>query len=506
MYIGFMNFEKRYQNSKILFGLSLLLLVGFIGMWLQSVYQDKTEDFENKVSYLWIKAVKDVEGKDFSNLIITTIASDVDSFCLDSTMGLRTIIRESRIDTSKKVKFSANYSYNSSRNDEELKIVLDTDSNLFQKHPKAFMFLDSATPPTIVKRSVSSIATNIGEELSQFMTEFSLDIEQVKSKLDSQLIIAQIPIEYTVITLSNNNISEEDNYTPEDKFYMNTATGSEYTLKLGAYQNYIFKNMWFEFLLGLFLLGIISSAFYYILNNLKEQNRLVNIKNDLISNITHELRTPIFTVSAALEALESFNGLEDPARTKEYLSISKNELNRLSILVEKVLKNSLFEQAEMPLNKETLHLNRLTQTIANSLKLQLEKQQASLNIEATAENIELYADKIHITNVIYNLIDNALKYSSQRPSVINLQLSEDSNYVQIVVSDNGIGIPEEYLDQIFNKFFRVPKGNEHSVKGYGLGLNYVSKIITQHNGRISATSKEGKGTSFTISLPKVIEA
>jgi signal transduction histidine kinase len=498
-----MDFEKRYQNSKILFSLSLLLLVGFIAMWLQNVYQDKVEDFENKVSYLWIKAVKDVEGKDFSNLIITTITSDVDSFCLDSAMGLRTIIREKIIGPSKKMEFSANYSYNSTKNDEELKIVLDTDSNLLKKHSKALFFLDSTSDSEMIKHSFSNIATNIESDITKIMSEFTLDIKLVKSKLDSELVVANIPIEYSIISLSDTSSSQ---LYSNDKFYTNTATGAKFTLVINSYQSYAFKNMWLEFLLGLFLLGIISSAFYYILNNLKEQNKLVNIKNDLISNITHELRTPIFTVSAALEALESFNGLEDPTRTKEYLSISKNELNRLSILVEKVLKNSLFEQTEMPINKEVLHLNSLVQTIANSLKLQLEQQQAKLNIEADSHHIKLHADKIHITNVIYNLIDNALKYRSEDPPVINVNLSEQNNQVQISLSDNGIGIPEEYLGQIFNKFFRVPKGNEHNVKGYGLGLNYVSKIIKQHNGTISASSKEGKSTTFTILLPKITEA
>ncbi|MBL4649478.1 MAG: HAMP domain-containing histidine kinase [Aureispira sp.] len=249
------------------------------------------------------------------------------------------------------------------------------------------------------------------------------------------------------------------------------------------------------------MLVVITATFYYILNNLKEQNRLVTIKNDLISNITHELRTPIFTVSAALEALESFNGLENPERTKEYLTISKNELNRLSILVEKVLKTSLFEQDALEINYEVFLIAPLLQTISNSLKLQLEQENASLEI-LSLDHIQVRADKIHLTNVVYNLIDNALKYKANRPTQIRINVLDTKTQTQIIVSDNGIGIPSNYIDQVFKKFFRVPQGNQHNVKGYGLGLNYVSNIIQQHKGNVRVESEEGKGSQFTISLPK----
>ena len=141
------------------------------------------------------------------------------------------------------------------------------------------------------------------------------------------------------------------------------------------------------------------------------------------------------------------------------------------------------------------------ETISNSLQLQLEQENASLEIRCP-EQIQIRADKIHLTNVVYNLIDNALKYKADRPTQICIEILNTKTKTQLIISDNGIGIPAIYIDQIFNKFFRVPQGNQHNVKGYGLGLNYVSNIIKQHKGTVTIKSEEGKGSQFTISLPK----
>lgn len=259
--------------------------------------------------------------------------------------------------------------------------------------------------------------------------------------------------------------------------------------------------MWLEGLMGLFLLSVISAAFYYMLHHLKAQHQLVQMKNEFISNITHELRTPIFTVSAALEALDNFKGLDNPERTQEYLSISKNELNRLSILVEKVLTTSLLEQSTLPLTKERVALLPLVQQIVHSFKLQLEQENATLIIHPSSPHLQAYADKIHLTNVLYNLIDNALKYRSACPPHIDILLQAHQQHLKISIRDNGIGIPEAYVETIFNKFSRVPQGNQHNVKGYGLGLNYTAHIIALHGGTISVDSQVDQGSTFIITLP-----
>jgi two-component system phosphate regulon sensor histidine kinase PhoR len=235
--------------------------------------------------------------------------------------------------------------------------------------------------------------------------------------------------------------------------------------------------------------------------NLINQRRLAEIKNDFISNITHELKTPIATVNVAIEAMRNFNALQDPARTKEYLDISAIELQRLSLLVDKVLRLSMFEKKEIELKKEWFSLGDLVKEVMASMRLQFEKHKAKVNLQMSGESTGIQADKLHIISVVYNLIDNALKYSNTKP-VIDIDIKDESDLVQISFADNGVGIAPEYHNKIFEKFFRVPAQDTHNIKGYGLGLSYVCHIIHQHNGTINLESEPGTGSRFIIRLPK----
>ncbi|MBL7752414.1 MAG: HAMP domain-containing histidine kinase, partial [Chitinophagaceae bacterium] len=225
------------------------------------------------------------------------------------------------------------------------------------------------------------------------------------------------------------------------------------------------------------------------------------MKNDFISNVTHELKTPIATVGVAIEALKNFNAINDPARTKEYLDISQNELNRLSLLVDKVLKLSMFENKEMDLRKESFDLKQVTEEVVSSFRLQFEKFHASAEILTEGSDFTLLADKMHITSLLYNLVDNALKYSPEAPE-IKVILADKGAMIQIAVSDKGVGIPPEYRQKVFEKFFRVPAGDTHNVKGYGLGLSYAAEVVAKHGGTVEVNSETGKGTTFIINLPK----
>jgi len=224
------------------------------------------------------------------------------------------------------------------------------------------------------------------------------------------------------------------------------------------------------------------------------------LKNEFISNITHELKTPIATVGVAIEALKNFNAIHDPERTREYLDISQNELQRLGLLVDKVLKLSMFEKKEMELKKEHFDCKQLTEEVMNSMRLQFEKYHAKVNLRTTGDNFIVEADKLHITSVIYNLLDNALKYSRENP-VIDVLLKSNPDNIEFSVSDNGIGIPPAYKEKVFDKFFRVPTGDKHNIKGYGLGLSYVAEVIKRHQGNVQVESELGKGSTFTAKFP-----
>jgi len=203
----------------------------------------------------------------------------------------------------------------------------------------------------------------------------------------------------------------------------------------------------------------------------------------------------------AIEALRNFNAMHDEARTKEYLDISGQEIKRLGLLVDNVLRISSYEAKGVDLQKEELDLRDLVSEVVASMKIQFEKVNASVKTDYSGDNFTMHGDRLHMASVIYNLLDNALKYSRTNPE-IDVRVVEKGNELELTVTDKGIGIPAEYQHRVFEQFFRVPEGNRHTVKGYGLGLSYVSHIVKEHNGEITVKSIPNEGTSFTIRFAK----
>jgi two-component system phosphate regulon sensor histidine kinase PhoR len=276
---------------------------------------------------------------------------------------------------------------------------------------------------------------------------------------------------------------------------------NRYSASLIGAKSFILKEITPQILFSVFLTLLTGLAFLFMYRSMRTQQRLMVIKNDFISNVTHELKTPVTTVSVALEALRNFKGLENPQRTEEYLNIAQSELNRLTILTDKILKTAIFENKGVNFEPEPVDLFKTMDQVLHSMKLVFEKQKAQVSFEKTGEAFTISGGSVHLTNVIYNLLDNALKYSTGEPRIA-VSLAEQHNQVIIKVADNGIGIPKEYSKKIFEKFFRVPDGDVHNVKGYGLGLSYVDSVIRSHKGTIEVDSESGKGSTFIISLPK----
>lgn len=267
-------------------------------------------------------------------------------------------------------------------------------------------------------------------------------------------------------------------------------------------QKFIFKKMSVQVIGSVLMILILIIAFAFIYNTLRRQKRLADIKNEFISNITHELKTPIATVHVALEALQNFNAIDDPKKTKEYLDISISELNRLELLVDNVLKRSMLEKDSIKLDLSTIDLYQLLQNVLQTLKLQFEHTETKVSIKKKGDGFTITGDQLHITSVIYNLLDNALKYSDGSPE-INITIYKENNTIILSIEDNGIGIPKEYKDKIFQAFFRVPNMDRHNVKGYGLGLSYVAQIVKLHHGTINVSEGSNKGSIFNIKLPSV---
>lgn len=261
----------------------------------------------------------------------------------------------------------------------------------------------------------------------------------------------------------------------------------------------ILKSMLLSLGLSVFLMLFTVYCFYYITRTIMAQKKLADLKDDFINNMTHELKTPIATISVALEGLQKFNALNDPEKTQRYLHTSRTELARLSDLVTKVLDIAAFENKEIELVIEKINIGDLVNEVIQSEKSKTEKP-ADISFNHTGGPEFVFADKVHFRNVLGNLIDNAVKYSYQSVQIV-VSCYEQGENLMFSVRDNGIGIPASQLGHIFEKFHRVPTGNLHAVKGTGLGLSYVKYIVEAHGGSITVKSEPDKGSEFIVSIP-----
>lgn len=230
------------------------------------------------------------------------------------------------------------------------------------------------------------------------------------------------------------------------------------------------------------------------------QKRLSEVKNDFINNMTHELKTPISTISLSSELLLRLDDNAEPDRMRKYASIIYKENKRLEQQVERVLNIAKLDKDKVSLNKELVDLDELFNEVKENFEFNQGSGKGQLNIQKEKLGMQILADPVHLTNVLFNLIDNAVKYCKVTPQ-INITLSSDKIGLRFDISDNGIGIKKEDLKLIFDKFHRVSTGNVHDVKGFGLGLYYVKLIIEAHNGKIDAKSTPDKGTTFSFWLP-----
>lgn len=250
---------------------------------------------------------------------------------------------------------------------------------------------------------------------------------------------------------------------------------------------------------------ILLVTFVFTIFIVFRQKKLSEMKNDFINNMTHELKTPVSTISLAAQMLKDSDITKSPDVFKHISGVINDETKRLGFLVEKVLQMSLFERQKAALKLKEVDANDLLASIANTFALKVEKYGGSIDIDLQAEDSDIYVDEMHVTNVLFNLLDNAVKYrQTDVPLTLMARTWNENGKLMISIEDNGIGIKKEYLKKVFDRFFRVPTGNVHDVKGFGLGLAYVRKIVEDHKGTIRAESGSGNvGTKFIITLPLI---
>ena len=248
---------------------------------------------------------------------------------------------------------------------------------------------------------------------------------------------------------------------------------------------------------------IIFTAFFLTIRTMLRQKKVSEIKNDFINNMTHEFKTPLATISLAVDALRNEKVQQDVKKMNYFSEIIKEENQRMNRQVETILKAALLDRQEIQLNLKPLHIHQIITDVADNFILRLQEKGGSLDLHLNAANDLIEADEVHISNLVNNLLDNAVKYGKENvPPKINIFTSSDQRTFTFRIEDNGIGMNRETVKRIFEKFYRAHTGNIHNVKGFGLGLSYVKSVVEAHNGHIKAESTLGKGSSFTIGFKK----
>lgn len=267
-------------------------------------------------------------------------------------------------------------------------------------------------------------------------------------------------------------------------------------------RSFVLKSMWLMLILSALFILFIILLFYYSITTIYRQKQLSEVKNDFISNMTHELKTPISTISLACEVLGDADVSKTKERTDRYVNMIREENKRLGVLVENVLQTAILDKGNFKLKPVKVDLHSMIMQAIDSVKLSVDKKGGEIIPDLRSLHSEIMADRTHLQNVIYNLLDNAIKYTPEKP-LIKVYTQDMPGYVEICIEDNGIGISRENQKKVFEKLYRVPTGNIHDVKGFGLGLSYVKAIVEKHGGQIWVESEPGRGSRFYVRLPLV---
>jgi two-component system phosphate regulon sensor histidine kinase PhoR len=263
---------------------------------------------------------------------------------------------------------------------------------------------------------------------------------------------------------------------------------------------YLLRTMWLLLTISTMFILVIIFSFSFTVSTIIKQKKVSEIKNDFINNMTHELKTPISTISLACQALGDPDIKSKKGIVDNYINVIADENKRLAMVVENVLRTAVMDKGELKLEIVDINVNEVVDQVLQNMKIQLEQKGGSFITDLQATNTLVQADKIHFTNVVFNLVDNALKYTKKIP-VIKVGTRDEAQGIVVFVEDNGIGISKENQKKIYEKLYRVPTGNIHNVKGFGLGLSYVKAIVDKHNGWIKVKSELNKGSRFEILIP-----
>ena len=484
--------RKIFSRRNLILGFSIMMLIAFERYWLKMAYDQEIDRIESESTRLLLSATRKQEAKVFELIMDKRMEA--------WKAGERSHFFPPTLMADSLLPADFEYKMDSLIKSESQRIVshfpagdlVPLISSLAQRMSE-FIPQDSARIRTVV------VADN------PFVQEGDADSLQVWIRKEYHT--ANLPTDFELIHFQGRNKlpdSEEvgngiHSHTAHVKF-----TGQNFVVVFHDYQWFAIKQLIPEIGLSLMVLGAVVFSFLVLIRSQKKAQELARMKGDFISNMTHNLKTPIATVSVALEALRSFGASASPEKTQEYLSISASELDRLAFMVDKTLEISALTGEEIALDLQPQDLLPIVQDAIAFMQPQFDKYEAQIKLHSIDQIYPVKVDRSHTLNVLTNLLENSIKYRSEFPR-INLRVRETSQMVILQVEDNGIGISRKALPHIFDNFYRAPSLETHTSKGNGMGLAYAQTVVRKMKGRIRAESEEGKGTTLIIELPRFNE-
>ena len=516
--------KKSIWTIAIIMGVSFVILLGLQLTYIREMANMKKEQFDESVNRALYQASRNLELNETLRYLEKDVNETERHAYRKDSVGTR-----SGKPNDGSVQYSHQYSVAGKDGTIYSSFELKTMAVKPTQMPKAMILRTDRNSNTAASKSLQEIVKNRYVYQKALLDEVIMNMlysasdkplkERVNFKILDQDIKAElmnnginIPYHFTVSTQDGREVYRCPDYSDE---------GSEYTYSQVLFRNdpasnmgvvrvhfpdinsYIFSSIRFMIPSVVFTI-ILLITFIFTIVVIFRQKRYSEIKNDFINNMTHELKTPIASISLAAQMLNDDSVPKSEKMMKHLIGVVTDETKRLRFLVEKVLQMSMFDRKRSSFKKKHLDLNEMVETIANSFTLRVEHTGGKIYVDVEAIESGIYVDEVHFQNVIFNLMDNAVKYRNpDAPLDIYMKTWNDNERLYLSIRDTGIGIKRENLKKIFEKFYRVHTGNRHDAKGFGLGLAYVKKIVDLHKGEIHVESEYGKGTCFTISLPVI---
>ncbi len=516
--------KKTIWTIAIIMGLSFVVLLGLQLTYIQEMANMKKEQFDESVNRALYQAsrnlelnqtlkylekdVNETERKAFKRDSVGTRSGDLDDGTVQHSHQYSVIGKDGTIYSSFELKTIA------TRPSQMPKaMILRSDRNSISEASKSLQEIVKnryVYQKALLDEVVYNILYQASEKPLKERINFRLLDQDIKAELMNNGI--NIPYHFTVTTQDGREVYRCPDYTGDgiEYTYSQVLFRNDPANKMGVVKihfpdmsSYIYSSIRFMIPSVVFTL-VLLVTFIFTIVVIFRQKRYSEIKNDFINNMTHELKTPIASISLAAQMLNDKSVTKSEKMMEHLGGVINDETKRLRFLVEKVLQMSMFDKKKAVFKKKELDLNEMVENTAKSFSLRVEHTGGKIYTEIEAIDSTMYVDEMHFQNVIFNLMDNAVKYRKMdKPLDIYLRTWNDDEHLYLSIRDTGLGIKKENLKKIFDKFYRVHTGNVHDAKGFGLGLAYVHKVVDLHDGEIKVESEYGKGTTFTIKLPVI---